>query len=127
MNPSVQRFQRLLGALEKWFSESCFLFEKEQFPEALETQSRCQLAINEIAVLLQQPQVRASVDGELQVRTTRLLKKYHEESAKFSFQKNRLHDRLNSLRATQTRAKTLRHTYGSQGEFTFNAAFANQA
>ena len=127
MSASVQRFQRVLHALEQWFEETCSLFEREFFEEGLARQSRCQEAIDELAVLLQQPEVRASIDPAMQKRMTHLMENYHRAAARVATQKQRIHSRLTTVQATRTRATSLRGTYGSPKDLNLPNAFANQA
>ena len=127
MSASVLRFQRLLGVLEQWFEETCSLFEREFFQEGLASQARCQVAIDELAVLLQQSEVRASIDGPMQYRLDLLLENFRRESVAITAQKQRIRARLTSSKATQSRATTLRHTYGSPRDLNLPNAFANQA
>lgn len=127
MSASVQRFQRVLRALEQWFGETCSLFEREFFEEGLASQSRCQAAIDELAILLQQPEVRASIDAAMQQRMAHLMENYRREEARLSAQKQRIHSRLTSVQATRTRATSFRGTYGSPRDLNLPNAFANQA
>ena len=127
MSPSVQRFQRILGVLEQWFAETCSLFEREFFEEGLASQARCQQAIDELATLLQNAEVRASIDGPTQQRTARLLENFRRECARISEQKQRIQNRLTALKSTRTRATSFRQTYGSPKDLNLPTAFANQA
>jgi division protein CdvB (Snf7/Vps24/ESCRT-III family) len=127
MSSSVLRFQRILGSLEKWFEETRSLFEREFFAEGLASQSRCQEAIDELAVLLQQPEVRASIDAPMQRRLAQLMENYRREVTRISAQKQRIHSRLTSTQATRTRATSFRQTYGSPRDLNLPNAFANQA
>ncbi|HEY9155897.1 MAG TPA: hypothetical protein VIM69_12245 [Opitutaceae bacterium] len=127
MSASVLRFQRILGALEQWFGETCSLFEREFFEEGLASQSRCQQAIDELAVLLQQPEVRASIDVTTQRRLAHLMENYRREATRISAQKQRIHSRLTSMQATRTRATSFRQTYGSPRDLNLPSAFTNQA
>jgi hypothetical protein len=127
MSASVQRFQRVLRALEQWFEETCSLFEREFFEEGLASQSRCQDAIDELASLLQQREVRASIDAATQQRMARLMENYRREEARLSAQKQRIRSRLTSVQATRTRATSFRGTYGSPRDLNLPNAFANQA
>ncbi len=127
MTPSIQRFQRVLTALEQWFGETCSLFEREFFEEGLASQARCQVAIDELAVLLQEPEVRASIDGPMQQRTARLLDAYRREAERISAHKQRIQSSLTALKAKRSRASNFRHTYGTPRELALPNAFANQA
>jgi hypothetical protein len=127
MQASIQRFRRLLTALETWFAESCFLLEQKQFSHASAKRSECQLAISELAVLLQDADVRASLDADSQKRTTQLLERYRAESAKISDRKQRARQKIDALKSTHSRAKHFRNAYGAQSEFIFSSAFANRA
>jgi hypothetical protein len=127
MSGSVQRFQRVLCALEQWFEETCSLFEREFFEEGLASQSRCQEAIDELAILLQQPEVRASIDAATQQRMAQLIENYRREATRLSAQKQRIHASLTSAQATRTRATSFRQTYGSPRDLNLPNAFANQA
>jgi|GEM_PF-5852271 len=127
MSASILRFQRLLGVLEQWFEETRSLFEREFFQEGLASQARCQAAIDELAVLLQQPEVRASIDASAQYRMERLMENFRRESVNLTAQKQRIRARLTSAKATQSRATYFRQTYGSPRDLNLPNAFANQA
>jgi hypothetical protein len=127
METPARKVQRLLGSLETLFDHAQFLVNAGEYSEVVDVQDRCQPLVDEIARLVLQPGVNASLDAETQARANRLLRRQLETIEKIASDKDVVREQLQVLSGVQAKTQLFRSAYGQPPTSRNSSLIAGQA